>query len=72
MEKTTNYDVAVLGSGDDGMKYIRTDKKRETNVPGIYAAGDICGPPWQLAKSVGEGCIAGIEAAACAKKAAGL
>lgn len=52
---------------DDEMKYIQTDKKQATNIPGIYAAGDICGPPWQLAKAVGEGCVAGIEAAVYAK-----
>lgn len=50
------------------MRYIATNKSQETNVPGIYAAGDICGPPWQVAKSVGEGCVAGLEAAAYAKK----
>jgi thioredoxin reductase (NADPH) len=50
------------------MKYIATNKKQETNVPGVYAAGDICGPPWQVAKAVGEGCIAGLEAAAYAKE----
>ena len=50
------------------MKYIQTDKKMRTNVPGVFAAGDICGPPWQMAKAVGEGCIAGIEAANYAKK----
>ena len=50
------------------MKYIATNKKQETNVPGIYAAGDICGPPWQVAKAVGEGCIAGLEAAAYVKR----
>jgi thioredoxin reductase (NADPH) len=53
---------------DDEMKYIETNKKMETNVPGIFAAGDICGPPWQMAKAVGEGCVAGIEAAKYAKK----
>jgi len=53
---------------DDEMKYIDTNKKMETNVPGVFAAGDICGPPWQMAKAVGEGCIAGIEAAKYAKK----
>jgi thioredoxin reductase (NADPH) len=50
------------------MKFISTNKKQETNIPGIYAAGDLCGPPWQVAKAVGEGCIAGLEAAAYAKK----
>jgi thioredoxin reductase (NADPH) len=50
------------------MKYITTNKKQETNIPGVYAAGDICGPPWQVAKAVGEGCIAGLEAADYVKK----
>ncbi len=53
---------------DDEMKYIRTNKRQETNIPGIYAAGDICGMPWQMAKAVGEGCVAGMGAAAYAKK----
>jgi thioredoxin reductase (NADPH) len=50
------------------MQYIVTNKKQETNMAGIYAAGDICGPPWQVAKAVGEGCIAGLEAAGYAKR----
>ncbi|MEJ2098792.1 MAG: FAD-dependent oxidoreductase [Desulfobacterales bacterium] len=53
---------------DDEMKYIDTNKKMETNVPGVFAAGDICGPPWQMAKAVGEGCVAGIQAAKYVKK----
>ncbi len=40
------------------------------NVSGVFAAGDICGPPWQMAKAVGEGCVAGIGAATYAKKLA--
>lgn len=55
---------------DEEMKHIQTSKKMETNVPGIYAAGDITGPPWQVAKAVGEGCVAGLEAAGYAKRAA--
>ena len=50
------------------MKYVAANKKQETNVTGIYAAGDICGPPWQMAKAVGEGCVAGVEASAFAKR----
>lgn len=53
---------------DDTMRFIQTDKSQRTNVPGIFAAGDICGPPWQVAKAVGEGCVAGINAADYAKK----
>ena len=53
---------------DDQMIYIQTDKKMETNVPGVFAAGDICGPPWQMAKAVGEGCVAGLGAASLLEK----
>ncbi|CCH47401.1 NAD(P)/FAD-dependent oxidoreductase [Pseudodesulfovibrio piezophilus] len=61
--------TAMLGIQlDESMKYIDADKKQRTNIPGIYAAGDICGPPLQMAKAVGEGCVAGIEAATYAKK----
>lgn len=45
------------------LQYILTNKSQETNQPGIFAAGDVCGPPFQLAKAVGEGCVAGLSAA---------
>ncbi len=50
------------------MRYVVAGKKQETNIPGVYAAGDICGPPWQMAKAVGEGCVAGLEAVSFVKK----
>lgn len=52
----------------ENMKHVNVNRMQETSVPGIYAAGDICGPPWQIAKAVGEGCVAGLEAAKYAKK----
>ena len=64
MELATTIGVQL----DDEMKYIQTDKKMETNIAGVFAAGDICGPPWQMAKAVGEGCVAGIGAASYARK----
>lgn len=64
MELATSLGVAL----DDSMRFIRTDKAQRTSVPGIFAAGDICGPPWQVAKAVGEGCVAGLNAANYAKK----
>ncbi len=64
MEIASSLAVAL----DDTMQYIKTDKHQATNLPGVWAAGDICGPPWQMAKAVGEGCVAGIEAAVYAKK----
>ncbi len=64
MELATHLGIQL----DDEMKYIQTNKKMETNIAGVFAAGDICGPPWQMAKAVGEGCVAGIGAAGYAKK----
>ena len=34
-----------------------------TNLPGVFAAGDCTGAPYQVAKAVGEGLIAGQSAA---------
>jgi len=52
---------------DESMKYLATDKQQATSAAGVFAAGDICGPPLQMAKAVGEGCVAGINAAAYAR-----
>ncbi|MDA3970783.1 MAG: NAD(P)/FAD-dependent oxidoreductase [Desulfobulbaceae bacterium] len=52
----------------DTFSYIDTNKKMETNIPGVYAAGDIAGQPFQMAKAVGEGCTAGWFAANYVKK----
>jgi thioredoxin reductase (NADPH) len=49
-------------------KFIETNRRMETNIKGIYAAGDITGSPFQMAKAVGEGCIAGMAAAVYARK----
>ncbi len=50
------------------MKYIKIDKMCRTNVEGIFAAGDVTGVPFQLAKAVGEGCIAGFFCAEWVRK----
>ena len=61
--------ASVLGLElDESMKYVVVDRKQRSNVAGVFAAGDITGPPLQIAKAVGEGCVAGIEAASHAKK----
>jgi thioredoxin reductase (NADPH) len=52
---------------DESMKYLATDKQQATSTAGVFAAGDICGPPLQMAKAVGEGCVAGINAASYAR-----
>ncbi|HSV41999.1 MAG TPA: NAD(P)/FAD-dependent oxidoreductase [Methanomassiliicoccales archaeon] len=49
---------------------IAVDQNCKTEVEGVYACGDITGQPWQLARSVGQGCIAGLSAAALVRKEA--
>lgn len=41
---------------------IRVDREQATNIPGIFAAGDCTGRPYQLAKAVGEGQVAALNA----------
>ncbi|MEZ0344585.1 MAG: FAD-dependent oxidoreductase [Caldimicrobium sp.] len=56
--------IAPLGVELDPetFSYVKVDKKMQTSVEGIFACGDLTGPPLQLAKAVGEGCIAGLSA----------
>ena len=43
-------------------KHIAVDRQMRTGIPGCYAAGDAVGAPYQIAKAVGEGLIAGQDA----------
>ena len=43
--------------------FIRVDRQMKTSLPGVFAAGDCTGLPLQVAKAVGEGCIAALCAA---------
>jgi thioredoxin reductase (NADPH) len=65
MELATTLGVLL---DSETFSYIETNKKQATNIGGIYAAGDIAGPPWQMAKAIGDGCVAGWEAANYARK----
>ena len=42
--------------------YILASPSGETNIPGIFAAGDCLGAPHQIAKAVGQGQIAALSA----------
>ena len=46
--------------------YVTVDRRMNTNLPGLFAAGDCTGGPLQVSKAVGEGLIAGQSAAAYA------
>jgi thioredoxin reductase (NADPH) len=65
MELATTLGVLL---DSETFTHIETDREQRTNVPGIYAAGDITGHPYQIAKAVGEGCAAGMAAATHALK----
>ena len=49
-----------------GLEYeqggIAVDRQMRTNVPGVFAAGDCTGKPYQLAKAAGEGNVAALSA----------
>ena len=53
-------DMDVMPEMDDSIK-VKEDCS--TEVPGIFACGDITGRPWQVAKAVGQGAVAGMSAA---------
>ena len=42
--------------------HIKTDRAMKTNIPGVFAAGDCIGSPYQVAKAVGEGLVAVLSA----------
>ena len=44
--------------------HIRTGVSAETNIPGVFAAGDCTGKPYQIAKAVGQGQVAALSASA--------
>lgn len=60
--------VLVPGLEVDGARVV-VDRQLATNLPGVFAAGDLTGAPYQIAKAVGEGATAGLSAAAYAAAA---
>ena len=60
-------DTLVPGLALDG-RFVRVNREQETNIPGLYAAGDCTGRPLQIAKAVGEGLVAAQNAARSIKQ----
>ena len=42
--------------------FVKVSRDQATNVPGVYAAGDCTGKPWQIARATGEGLVAVLSA----------
>lgn len=59
-------DLGIMPEADDT---IKVGRDCATSVPGVFACGDITGRPWQIGKAVGEGVVAGTNAAAYARDA---
>ncbi len=54
-------DTLLPGLAHDG-PFIQVNRQMRTNLPGVFAAGDCTGQPLQVAKAVGEGCVAALAA----------
>ncbi len=61
-KNATPPESLLYGLEVDG-KNIVVNRKMETNLPYVYAAGDCTGAPYQIAKAVGEGLVAALSAA---------
>ena len=57
----TAYTALIPGLALNG-SFIQTDARMQTNIPGLFAAGDCTGGPLQVAKAVGEGNTAALYA----------
>ena len=51
----------VPGLETDGA-HVKVNRKMETNLPGVFACGDLTGTPYQYVKAAGEGNVAAISA----------
>jgi thioredoxin reductase (NADPH) len=53
---------ACAGAAIDEAGFIAVDRKQRTDVPGLFAAGDVTGMPACAGTAIGEGIVAGFEA----------
>lgn len=54
-------DHLVPGLETQGV-HVAVDRQGKTNLPGLFAAGDLVGRPYQYMKAAGEGLVAGLAA----------
>lgn len=54
-------EIILPGLELDG-EVIKVNRNMSTNIPGVFAAGDCTGRPWQIAKATGEGLVAVLSA----------
>jgi thioredoxin reductase (NADPH) len=62
-------DLAMdVGIMPDDKGFIKVDADCRTEQKDVLACGDVTGLPWQMAKAVGQGCVAGTTAASMIRK----
>lgn len=61
LRNTVSMDSLLPNLAQDG-GHIQVGRKMETNIPGVYAAGDCTGKPYQVSKATGEGLVAALSA----------
>ncbi|MFW6238762.1 MAG: NAD(P)/FAD-dependent oxidoreductase [Halanaerobiales bacterium] len=49
-------------------KHIKVNNDMKTSIPGVYAAGDCTGTPYQIARAVGQGQVAALNAVSWLRK----
>jgi len=52
---TKNLGLETIGINTDNNGFIEVNKNMMSNIPGIYAIGDITGPPWLAHKASNQG-----------------
>ncbi|MCA9686317.1 MAG: FAD-dependent oxidoreductase, partial [Myxococcales bacterium] len=52
---TKGFGLETLGVAIDERGFIKVDARLQTNVPGVYAVGDVCGQPMLAHKASHEG-----------------
>ena len=56
--RTEKMNLQAMGVKTDSRGYVVTDERMQTNVPGVYAIGDVRGPPLLAHKASKEGVVA--------------
>ncbi|MFW6036183.1 MAG: NAD(P)/FAD-dependent oxidoreductase [Halothermotrichaceae bacterium] len=65
--QVTPPDKLMFGLELEG-PHIKVDGDMAANFPGVFAAGDCTGVPYQLSRAVGQGQVAGLNASSYARK----
>lgn len=61
LKESVDLDQLVPGVEMEG-SHFKVNRSMETNIPGLFAAGDCTGKPYQYMKAAGEGQVAGLNA----------